>query len=119
MGGVRERRLGLGRWRWQHLLPRRRRFRLSRWGVVHGHGSRRCNQLLVLGQLVDRLVLWHRLILVLGRQQLLLWLLPVDWLRLRHQRNRVLVVGHVDSGMLSERLVANDHRCRLIYPSPR
>jgi hypothetical protein len=88
-------------------LPRRCRFRLSRWGAVLGHGSRRC-QLLVLRQLVDRLILLHRLILVLGRQQLLLWLLPVDWLRLRQRRGRVLVVGHVDSGILSERLVASD-----------
>ncbi len=100
-------------------MARRRCFRLSRWGVVRRHGSRRCHQLLVLRQLVDRLVLLHRLILVLGRQQLLLWLLPVDWLRLRHRLNRVLVVGHVDSGVLSERLVANDRRCQLIYPSPR
>jgi hypothetical protein len=107
-GGVRERRLGLGRWWWQHLLPRRRRFRLSRWGAVLGHGNRRCRQLLVLRQLVDRLILLHRLILVLGRQQLLLWLLPVDWLWLRQRRSRVLVVGHVDSGILSERLVASD-----------
>ena len=89
-------------------MPRWRRFRLSRWGAVLGHGSRRCHQLLVLRQLVDRLVLLHRLILVLGRQHLLLWLLPVDWLRLRKRRSRVLVVGHVDSVRFSERLVAND-----------
>ena len=100
-------------------MPRRRRFRLRRWGVVLRHGSRRSHQLLVLRQLVDRLVLLHRLILVLDRQQLLLWLLPIDRLRLRHRRNRVLVVGHLDSGMLSERLVANDQRRQLIYPSPR
>ena len=93
----------------------RRRFRLSRRGVVLGHGSRLCRQLLILRRLVDRLVLLHRLLLVLDRQQLLLWLLqrlrlrlPVDWLRLRQRRSRVLVVGHVDSGILSERLVASD-----------
>ena len=89
-------------------MHRRRRFRLGRWGVVLGHGSRRCHQLLVLGQLVDRLIRLHRLILVLGRQQLLLWLLPVDWLRLRHRRSRVLVVGHADSEVSSERLVGSD-----------
>ncbi len=76
--------------------------------MILGHGSRRCHQLLVLRQLVDRLVLLHRLILVLGRQQLLLWLLPVDWLRLRHRRSRVLVVSHVDSDVSSERLVGGD-----------
>ena len=118
-GGVRKRLLGLGwRRRW-HLLPRRRRFRLSRWGKVLRRGSRRCPQLLVLRQLIYRLILLHRLILVLSGQHLLLRLLPVYWLRLRHRRNQVLVVGHVDSGMLSERLVAGDHECRFIYPSPR
>ncbi len=89
-------------------MRRRRRVRLSRWGVVLGRKSRWSHQLLVLGQLVDRLIRLHRLILVLGRQQLLLWLLPVYWLRLRQRQSRVLVVGHVDSGILSERLVAND-----------
>ena len=71
-----------------------------------------CRQLLILRRLVDRLVLLHRLILVLDRQQLLLWLLqrlrlrlPVDWLRLRHRRSRVLVVGHADLNASSERLV--------------
>ena len=89
-------------------MPRRHRFRLSRRGAVLGHRSRRCHHLLVLRQLVDWLILLHRLILVLGRQQLVLWLLPVDWLWLRQRRSRVLVVGHVDSGILSERLVASD-----------
>ena len=53
-------------------MHRRRRFRLSRRGVVLRHGSRLCRQLLILRRLVDRLVLLHRLILVLDRQQLLL-----------------------------------------------
>ena len=95
-------------------MHRRRRLRLSRRGVVLGHGSRLCRQLLILRRLVDRLVLLHRLILVLDRQQLLLWLLqrlrlrlPVDWLRLRHRRSRVLVVGHADSDVSSERLVGS------------
>ena len=98
---------------------RRRCFRLSRWGEVLRRGSRRCRQLLVLRQLVYRLVLLHRLILVLSGQRLLLRLLPVDWLRLRHRRNQALVVGHVDPGMLSEKLVADDNECQFIYPSPR
>ena len=68
--------------------------------------------------LIDRLALLYRLILVLNRQLLLLWLLqllqrlrlrlPVDWLRLRHRRGRVLVVGHADSDVSSERLVGSD-----------
>ncbi len=81
---------------------------MDRGGEVLRRGSRRCRQLLVLRQLVYRLVLLHRLILVLSGQRLLLRLLPVDWLRLRHRRNQVLVVGHVDSGMISERLVVSD-----------
>ncbi len=75
--------------------------------------------MLVLGQLIHRLILLHRLILVLSWQHLLLRLLPVHWLRLRHRRNQVLVVGHVDSGMVSGRRVAGDHECQFIYPSPR
>ena len=93
-------------------MHRRRRLRLSRRGVVLGHGSRLCRQLLILRRLVDRLVLLHRLILVLDRQQQLLQRLrlrlPVDWLRLQHRRSRVLVVGHADSDVSSERLVGSD-----------
>ncbi len=108
-GGVRKRLPGLGQRRRRHLLPRRRRFRLSRWGEVLRRGSRRCPQLLVLRQLIYRLILLHRLILVLGGQHLLLRLLPVDWLRLRHRRGEVLaVVVHADSGDLSGRLIGSD-----------
>ena len=77
-----------------------------------------CRQMLILRRLVDRLVLLYRLILALDGQQLLLWLLQllqrlrlrlqVDWLRLRHRRSRVLIVGHVDSDVSSERLVGSD-----------
>ncbi len=100
-------------------MPRQRRFRLSRWGEALRRRSRRCPQRLMLRQLIYRLILLHRLILVLSGQHLLLRLLPVDWLRLRHRRNQVLVVGHVDPEMLSERLVAGDQECQFIYPFPR
>ncbi len=88
-----------------HRLQRRRR-------IWTGHRS---------WLLVDRLALLHRLILVLNRRLLLLWWLqllqrlrlrlrlPINWLRLRHLRGRVLaVVVHADSGVLSERLVTSD-----------
>ncbi|MFN9907438.1 MAG: hypothetical protein ACK56F_15175, partial [bacterium] len=65
--------------------------------------------------LINRLALLHRLILILNRRLLLLyrlWLrLPISRLRrrLRHRRGRVLaVVVHVDSGLISERLVGSD-----------
>jgi hypothetical protein len=92
-----------------HRLRRRRR-------VLIGHRSR---------LLVNRLALLYRLILVLNGRLLLLWWLqllwllqllqrlrlrlPIDRLRLRHRRGRVLaVVVHADSGVLSERLVGGD-----------
>jgi hypothetical protein len=86
-----------------HRLRRRRR-------ILVGHRSR---------LLIDRLALLHRLILILNRRLLLLWRLqllqrlrlPIRRLRrrLRHRRGRVLaVVVHVDSGMISERLVVSD-----------
>jgi hypothetical protein len=91
-----------------HRLRRRRR-------VLIGHRSR---------LLVNRLALLYRLILVLNGLLLLWWLqllwllqllqrlrlrLPIDRLRLRHRRGRVLaVVVHADSGVLSERLVTSD-----------
>ena len=125
-------------------MHRRRHFRLSRRGVVLRHGSRLCRQLLILRLrnrvlrqwlsilrrlrrrrrtwtehrsrlLVDRLALLYRLILVLNRQLLQLWLLqllqrlrlrlPVDWLRLRHRRGVILtVVVHADFGIVQEEL---------------
>ncbi len=85
-----------------HRLQLRRRIRT-------GHRSR---------LLVNRLALLYRLILVLNRRLLLLWLLQllqrlrlrllVDRLRLLQRRGRVLVVVHADSGVLSERLVTSD-----------
>ncbi len=80
-----------------HRLGRRRRIRT-------GHGSR---------LLVDRLALLYRLVLVLNGRLLLRLLLqllrrrrlrlrlPVDWLRLRHRRGKVLAVDvHSDWGVL-------------------
>ena len=110
---------------WLHRLILRQRLRIlhrlrRRRRVLIGHRSR---------LLVNRLALLYRLILVLNGRLLLLWWLqllwllqllqrlrlrlrlglPIDRLRLRHRRGRVLaVVVHADSGVLSERLVGGD-----------
>ena len=107
----------------RHLILRQRlrilhRLRRRRRRVLIGHRSR---------LLVNRLALLYRLILVLNGRLLLLWWLqllwllqllqrlwlrlrlPIDRLRLRRRRGRVLaVVVHADSGVLSERLVGGD-----------